>query len=118
MIPLDSFSGGNDAQSFRFDSVRSQHNATIDRLDNLLSKGALEPFRGVRVVEIGRRVVDHAVHIAVVNRQHAQPFLLEAQYIPAKRKGGARNKSDGTRGSGTTWRLCAQLLSDCGVEPY
>ena len=22
------------------------------------------------------------------------------------------------RGSGTTWRLCAQLLSDCGVEPY
>ena len=87
MVPLDSFSGGNDAQSFRFDSVRSQHNAMIDRLDNLLSKGALEPFRGVHVVEIDRRVVDHAVHIAVVNREYAQPFFASGSVYTSEAEG-------------------------------
>lgn len=88
MVPLDSFSGGgNDAQSFRFDSVGPSTTLSIDRLDNLLSKGILEPFWGVHVVEIDRRVVDHAVHIAVVNREHAQPFFARGPVYTSEAEG-------------------------------
>ncbi len=87
MVPLDSFSGGNDAQNFRFDSVGPSTTLSIDRLDNLLSKGILEPFWGVHVVEIDRRVVDHAVHIAVVNREHAQPFFARGPVYTSEAEG-------------------------------
>ena len=65
---------GNEAQYSALNGIRTQDLATVDRLDHPLSKLILKPLKRLNIVKERGGVVDDTVHIAVVNREHGQPF--------------------------------------------
>lgn len=81
-LSLPRVSQGDNTQNARFDCIRPQYNALIDRFNDSPSKRILKPLWGVGVIEVSKDAVETAAHIPVVNREQGRPPVKSKSHSP------------------------------------